>query len=250
MTQTDPAQDLPQPGPRGFVATPWTDVLLAADADAPAARDALERLCHQYWYPLYAHVRHQSASPQDAEDFTQEFFRLLIEKNYLGAVDRRRGKFRSFLLVALNRFLINARKHNTRLKRGGGQTLVSLDAVAAEDRYRTEPATHLAPDRLFDRRWAETVLAQATAQLRAEYAAAGKAALFEILSPLLTAESRFGDYTDLAHTLGLTPGAVAVAVHRLRQRHRDCVRAVVRPTVAAPADVDSEMQYLASLLGP
>lgn len=231
-----------------FVNTPWTDVLLARAPELPAARDALERLCRLYWYPVYAHIRPQSKSPQDAEDATQEFFRLLIEKNYLGAVDRQRGKFRSFLLVAVNRFLLNARKHDTRLKRGGGQVPISLDAQAAENRYLAEPATSLTPDKAFERRWAETVLDQARSSLRQDYIESGKREVFDTLERFLGSRTRFGDYAEAARILELTPGAVAVAAHRLRQRYRESVREAVRPTVASPSDIESEMHHLFELL--
>jgi RNA polymerase sigma-70 factor (ECF subfamily) len=233
---------------RRFVTTCWTEVLLARDQETPGAREALEHLCRLYWYPIYAHVRHTVKEPHDAEDLTQEFFRLLIEKNYLGAVDRQRGKFRSFLLVAVKRFLINAHKHASRLKRGGGQALISLDLELAEDRFHAELATGLSPDQIFERRWAQTILDQAATQLREEYAAAGKSELFQSLSSFLSEESRSGDYAEVASLLGMTSTTVAVTVHRLRQRYRHFIRDAVRPTVADPAEVDGEVKHLVSAL--
>jgi RNA polymerase sigma-70 factor (ECF subfamily) len=244
MNTFDSNEEMPGLDARRFVTTPWTEVLLAREQEAPGAREALEHLCRLYWYPLYAYVRQTVSSPHDAEDLTQEFFRLLIEKNYLGAVDRGRGKFRSFLLVALKRFLINTHKHATRQKRGGGQTHLSLDLELAENRFQTEFVTKLSPEKAFDRRWAQTVLEQATERLRAEYSAGGKSAVFDTLSGFLADESRFGDYQTLAAQLGMTPGTVAVAVHRLRQRYRQLVRDAVRPTVVDPAEVDSEVKHL------
>ena len=185
----------------------------------------------------------------DAEDLTQEFFRLLIEKNYLGAVDRQRGKFRSFLLVAVKRFLINAHKHDTRLKRGGGQNLISLDAEEAETRFQAELATGLSPEQIFERRWAQAVLDRAAAQLRQEYLASGKQTLFDALSGFLTEESRFGDYAEVAKRLGMTASTVAVTVHRLRQRYRQLVREAVIPTVAEPAEVEAEVKHLLAAIG-
>src|SRR5262249_31903469 len=161
-------------------------------------------------------------------------------KNYLGAVDRQRGKFRSFLLVAVKRFLINAHKHATRLKRGGGQNLISLDLELAENRFHSELATGLSPEQIFERRWAQTLLDQAVAQLREEYSTSGKLDLFNAMSGFLSDESRAGDYAQVATRLGMTPTTIAVTVHRLRQRYRQLLREAVRPTVADPAEIDGE----------
>jgi RNA polymerase sigma-70 factor (ECF subfamily) len=248
MNTPEDLSESPDHDARRFVTTPWTDVLLAGAPQSAAARDALERLCRQYWYPVYAHIRQRLGSPEDAEDATQEFFRLLVEKNYLGVVDRRRGRFRSFLLVAVNRFLINAHRRANRLKRGGGFERISLDAQQAENRYVAEPATDLPADRTFDRRWAEAVLAQAREALRAECVGAGKEVLFETLQPLLITEGRFADYEAAGRALALSPGAVSVAIHRLRRRFRDLARNVLRPTVASPEEVDAEMQYLLEVM--
>ena len=250
MSRSDDSTEFPGLEARRFVTTPWTEVLLARDQEAPGARSALEHLCRLYWYPLYAHIRQSVNEPHDAQDLTQEFFRLLIEKNYLGAVDRQRGKFRSFLLVAVKRFLINVHKHATRLKRGGGQNFISLDLELAENRFHAELASGLSPEQIFERRWAQTVLDQATAQLRQEYTAAGKPELFDALSGFLASESRFGDYAQVAGRLGMTSSTVAVIVHRLRHRYRQLVREAVRPTVADPAEVDSEVKHLVSALSP
>jgi RNA polymerase sigma factor (sigma-70 family) len=248
MSASGDNSEIPGLEARRFVTTCWTEVLLAREQDAPGARQALEHLCRLYWYPLYAHVRHTVNDPHDAEDLTQEFFRLLIEKNYLGAVDRQRGKFRSFLLVAMKRFLINAHKHASRLKRGGGTSFVSLDLELAENRFHAELAVGLSPEQIFERRWAQAILDQAAKQLREEYIAGGKLELFEALSGFLTDESRFGDYSEVATRLGMSPSTVAVTVHRLRQRYRQLVREAVRPTVADPSEVDTEMKHLVATL--
>ena len=248
MSASGESSEMPGLEARRFVTTCWTEVLLAREQDAPGAPQALEHLCRLYWYPLYAHIRQSVNDPHDAEDLTQEFFRLLIEKNYLGAVDRQRGKFRSFLLVAVKRFLINAHKHASRLKRGGGQSLVSLDVELAESRFRADLATGLSPEQIFERRWAQTILDQASNQLRDEYVANDKRDLFEALHGFLTEESRFGDYADVAKRLGMTSSTVAVAVHRLRQRYRQLVREAVRPTVADPSEIEGEVKHLAAAL--
>jgi len=248
MSRADDSSEMPGLEARRFVTTCWTEVLLAREQDAPGAREALEHLCRLYWYPLYAHIRQTVKDPHDAEDLTQEFFRLLIEKNYLGAVDRQRGKFRSFLLVAVKRFLINAHKHATRLKRGGGQVFISLDVEQAESSLQAELATGLSPDQIFERRWAKALLEQAAGELRQEYTASGKSEFFDALNGFLTEESRFGDYAEVAARLGMTASTVAVAVHRLRQRYRQLIRDAVRPTVADPAEVDGEVKHLIAAL--
>lgn len=249
MNEFDDKSDFPGLEARRFVTTCWTEVMLASEQAAPGAREALEHLCRLYWYPIYAHVRRTVHDPHDAEDLTQEFFRLLIEKNYLGVVDRQRGRFRSFLLIAVKRFLINAHKHATRQKRGGGQAHLSLNVEAAEEYLQSELATQLSPEEIFDRRWARAVLEQASARLREEYAAGGKAELFTALGGFLTEESKFGDYSDVATKLGMTPSAVAVAVHRLRSRYKQLAREAVRLTVADAAEVDEEMKQLVALAG-
>jgi RNA polymerase sigma-70 factor (ECF subfamily) len=248
MSPLDDMEGMPGLEARRFVTTPWTEVLLAREQEAPGAREALEHLCRLYWYPLYGHIRQSVNNPHDAEDLTQEFFRLLIEKNYLGAVDRQRGKFRSFLLVAVKRFLINSHKHDQRLKRGGAHTLISLDLELAENRFHAELAAGLSPEQSFERRWAQTVLDRSLAQLREEYAGAGKSAIFDALSGFLTSESRFGDYNEVAAKLGMSASTVAVAVHRLRQRYRDLVRQAVRPTVGEADEVDEEVKHLIAVL--
>jgi RNA polymerase sigma factor (sigma-70 family) len=248
MSPFDDSQEMPGIDARRFVTTPWTEVLLARDQETPGAREALEQLCRLYWFPLYAHIRQSVNDPHNAEDLTQEFFRLLIEKNYLGAVDRERGKFRSFLLVAVKRFLINAHKHANRQKRGGGQAHISLDVELAESRLNSELATGLSPEEIFERRWARAILDQTTARLHNEYAASGKSAIFDALNGFLTDESRFGDYAEVAKQLGMTASTVAVTVHRLRTRYKQLVREAVRPTVANPAEVDDEMRHLVATL--
>jgi len=248
MNPFDESGETPGLEARRFVTTPWTEVMLAREQESPGAREALEHLCRLYWFPLYAYIRHSVKDPHEAEDLTQEFFRLLIGKNYLGAVDRERGKFRSFLLVAVKRFLINAHKHATRQKRGGGQAHISLDVELAESRLQSELATGLSPEEIFERRWARTVLDQTTAQLRGEYADASKSEVFETLSGFLTDETRHGGYADAAARLGMTSSTVAVAVHRLRTRFKQLVRDAVRPTVGGAAEVDSEVRHLIATL--
>jgi RNA polymerase sigma factor (sigma-70 family) len=248
----DAKEDFKEPGSAAlnarFGATPWTDVTLAQQGSSLAGRAALERLCRLYWYPVYAHVRRSGHPPHDAEDLTQEFFALLIEKNYLGAADRRRGRFRSFLLVAVNRFLVNAFHRERTLKRGGGQVIVSIDQQAAESWLESEAASGLSPDQSFDRSWARNVLEHALARLQADYTARGQAILFDVLREFATGDTEHRDYADAGARLEMTSGAVAVAVHRLRQRYRELLLAEVRSTLANPDQAEAELRHLISVL--
>jgi len=235
--------------PSLFLTTHWSVVLAAKDKSSPESAAALEVLCRAYWYPLYAFVRRQGHSPSDAQDLTQEFFARLLAKEYLRAVDREKGRFRTFLRVALRRFLANEWDRARRLKRGGGHTPLPLDTTAAEHRYQGEGDETLPPDRLYERRWARTLLEEALGRLRAEYAAAGKTVEFDQLKGALTAERGSIAYRDLAAALDLSEGAARVAVHRLRKRFREAFRATVAETVSTPEEVEDELRYLVGLLG-
>lgn len=239
--KADPILDA---GGARFAATPWTDVMLARDREMPGGREALEKLCRTYWYPIYAYIRQHAPTAHDAQDLTQEFFGLLLEKNYLGAVDRKKGKFRSFLLVAINRFLINARRRAHAAKRGGGKALISLDEEEAERRFLAEPATLESPDKLFDRRWAQTLFDRVLERLRDECAVAGKSVVFDELRPFLLEEAATGDYPISGARLNMKPGTIAVTVHRLRERCRDLLREEIIPTIADAGDTDREMRHL------
>jgi len=231
-----------------FATTHWTVVLHARQADSPQAREALERLCQGYWYPLYAFVRRQGHDAHDAQDLTQEFFARLLEKNYLQDVDRAKGRFRSFLLASLKHFLANEWDRRKALKRGGARTHVPIDSQSAETRYGLEPAHDQSPEKLFERRWALTLLDQVLHRLREEFVAEGKAEHFEQLKITLTTDRRSVPYADLGSRLGLSEGAVKVAVHRLRQRYREVLRAEISHTVARPEDVEAEVRHLFAAL--
>jgi RNA polymerase sigma-70 factor (ECF subfamily) len=231
-----------------FVTTHWSVVLTARDKSSPDATAALDALCRTYWYPLYAFVRRQGHNPPDAEDLTQAFFARVLEKDYLQAAARKKGRFRTFLRVALKRFLANEWDRSRRLKRGGGHAPLSLDTSMAERRYCEDRAGTLAPDRLYERRWAMTLLEQALARLRADYGAAGKAAEFERLKGALTADRGAIPYDALAKALNLSEGAARVAVHRIRKRFRELFRAAVADTVSGPDEVEDELRYVVELL--
>jgi RNA polymerase sigma-70 factor (ECF subfamily) len=224
-----------------FAATSWTNVLAAQQTGSPGAADALEKLCRTYWYPLYAYLRRKGHSPHNAQDLTQEFLHRLIEKNYLGAADRRRGKFRSFLLAALNHFVSNQRDYERAVKRGGRVRFVSLDDDEGEDRFLREPAVDLSPEKIFERNWFLALFDEALARLRQEQVGAGKSTLFEALRPFVIEDAEAGEYGAVAERLNMKPNAVAVAVHRLRGRYKDLVREEVVRTVADPAEIEEEL---------
>lgn len=240
--------DVATPAPNSrFEQTRWSVVLATQDADhSTAAHHALEKLCATYWPPLYSFVRRTGATPHDAQDLTQEFFARLLEKNWLADVDARKGRFRSFLLAAMKHFLANQRDKASALKRGSRQTPLSLDAEDAEWRYTQEPADPMSADKLYDRRWALTVLDAVLARLGAEYAAAGKTELFAALKPMITGEK--SPYAGIAAQLGVSEGSVKIAVHRLRERYRDLIRAEIADTVATPAEIDDELRHLIDAL--
>jgi RNA polymerase sigma-70 factor (ECF subfamily) len=232
-----------------FEATSWTNLLAARQQDSPEADAALEKLCRTYWYPLYAHVRRRGFDATQAEDLTQEFFYRILKENFLGAADRTKGKFRSFLLASLDNFLNEQRRQASAQKRGGGRVISSLDAGDAEHRYLQEPAADLSPEKLFTRRWFLTLHEEVLTRLQEEANAGGtsKAAQFERLKQFLTGDTGFGDYGQLAAELKLTPNAVAVAVHRLRARCQELWREEIARTVAGPEEIDGEIRHLRAL---
>jgi RNA polymerase sigma-70 factor (ECF subfamily) len=248
---TDDLNSQPPPGPRHFATTRWTLVAAAGKQATPEARKALAELCRLYWYPLYAFVRRRGYDAEEALDLTQGFFTRLIEKNDLAAADPNRGRFRSWLLASVKHYLANEWDRATAAKRGGGKAVYSIDIDPddAEGRYRHEPSHQLTPERIFDRRWALTMLEQTLSDLRAECDRDGKAALFEALRPSLTAEGQDDSYQDVADRLATTQGAVKVAAHRLRRRYRELLREQIAQTVERPDDVDDEIRDLFAALG-
>jgi RNA polymerase sigma-70 factor (ECF subfamily) len=231
-----------------FATTHWSVVLEAGDASSPKAQAALETLCRVYWYPLYAYVRRKGYGADEAQDLTQEFFARLLARNYLSVADRHKGKFRSFLLGSLEHFLAREWTKTHAQKRGGGQPVLSLDELNAEDRYRREPVDALTVEKIFDRRWATTLLEQAMSRLRAECAADNKADLFGKVESFLSGEKGEASYADVAAALKTTEGAIKVAVHRLRQRFGELIRAEIAQTVATPEEGEEELQYLMTVL--
>jgi RNA polymerase sigma-70 factor (ECF subfamily) len=229
-----------------FATTHWSVVLLAGHSSSPAAGGALETLCRGYWYPVYAFVRRRGFGPHDGQDLTQEFFRRLLQKNSFADADPAKGRFRSFLLGALKHFLADEWDKARAGKRGGQCESFSLDALEPEARYALEPATDLSPEKIFDHRWAMALLEHALRRLREEQAASGKIQHFELLKDFLTNEAGPGAYDEVATQLETSVNAIAVAVHRLRQRYRELVRADVAHTVVGPDGVEEELRSLFS----
>jgi RNA polymerase sigma-70 factor (ECF subfamily) len=247
MTQAVPSQNGPEPG--RFATTHWSVVLAAGDRESPQARAALEELCAAYWHPLYAYVRRLGYGADQAQDLTQEFFTRFLGKNYLRDVDRERGKFRTFLLVSFRHFLANEYDRATAQKRGGGRSILSLDFRASEQRERLEPRHTLTAEKLYERRWALALLEYALARLRAEHTQAGRGPLFDALKVYLTGEQVGASHKELAAQLGMTTGAVTIAVHRLRQRYREVLREEIGRTVNDPMEIDGEIRDLFAALG-
>ena len=253
-----PPPDAPDPSPAGgrhFATTRWTLVTAAGRRDTPEARRALGDLCHLYWYPVYAFVRRRGYDADEALDLAQGFFTRLIDKNDIAAADRTRGRFRAWLLTAVKHYLANEWDKATAEKRGGGRAVFSfdIDSDDAESRYRREPSHQVTPERVFDRRWALTLLEQTLAALEDESRREGKLDLFTALRPSLTADgrdSRVPSYRDQAETLGTTEGALKVAAHRLRRRYRELLRGLIAETVEREEDVDEEIRDLFAALSP
>jgi RNA polymerase sigma-70 factor (ECF subfamily) len=232
-----------------FATTRWTVVMAAGRNSSPAAREAMEALCKTYWYPLYAFVRRAGHSAHDAQDLTQSFFERFLEKNFLGDIHRDRGKFRSFLLAALKHFLANEWDRAHAQKRGGKVAFISIDEQTAEERYRLEPADHLTAEKIYARRWACTLLDNVLELLKEEFKKAGKAAEFARMKVFLSGERASLPYAEMAPKLGMSEAALKVAVHRVRKRYRELLRAEIAQTLENPADVDSEIRELYAALG-
>lgn len=234
-------------GAHEFRTTHWS-VVLSAQTGSPDAAAAMEALCRIYWPPLYAFVRRRGNDVHQAKDLTQSFIAHLLAADFLEGVSRDKGKFRSFLLASLGNFLVNEHEKATAQKRGGGVATVPLDAGETEEWFRAEPASLETAEDVFDRRWALTLLERAFARVRGEFEAAGKLAQFECLKGYLEGDVGRGDYNLAARELNMSAGAVAVAVHRLRQRYRDVLRREISDTVGSAEQVDEELRALQAIL--
>jgi RNA polymerase sigma factor (sigma-70 family) len=229
---------------RVFVTTQWS-MVAAAQTGEPAQVDiALESLCCTYWWPLYAFVRRRGYEAHDAQDLTQEFFTRLLSAGFLRGVDRRKGKFRSFLLAAIEHFLAKEWRRASAQKRGGKFTFISSNADWAEQLYLQVPASYLSPEQLYDRQWALTLLDRVLARLRQEFIDAGKQMQFEALKTFLTGEKQTQSYHNLAAELGTTEAALKMAVSRMKQRYGELLRAEIATTVNSPEEIDGELRAL------
>ena len=222
--------------------------MAAKQGDSSEADAALEKLCRDYWPPLYSYIRRQGHDVAEAQDLTQEFFARLLERDYLSRLDPQRGKFRSFLLAFVKHFLSEQREKAGAQKRGGGQTLLSLDAGEGEEGYLSEPVDELTPEQIFERRWVQTLLQRTFDRLAAEYVEVDKAALFEALKDFQPRQSGSLTYAQIGARLGTTEATVKSAMQRLRERHREILREVIAQTVSSPSEVEEEIRHMRAVL--
>jgi RNA polymerase sigma factor (sigma-70 family) len=230
-----------------FATTHWS-VVLTAQGSSPAADKALEKLCRTYWRPIYSFVRRQGIGREEAEDLTQGFFALLLERRDFDTVRKEKGRLRSYLLVSLKHFLASEQRRAMAVKRGRGQRLVPLEELGANEGLEMEPADHLSADRLYERRWALTLMEQVLKRLRDEYRDAGNEALFDSLKQLLPDESGAPSRAEIAAQLGMTENALRQAFHRLRHRYQSLLREEIAHTVAIASDVEDELRHLIAVL--
>jgi len=223
-------------------------VVAAGNPDASSSQAALATLCETYWYPVYAFIRRRGFSAHDAQDRTQDFFAALLEKDYVKAAEPERGRFRTFLLTAVSRYLSKQRDRDQARKRGGGRKIFSIDVEAGEGRYRLEPVDRWTAERMYERSWALALLERVLIRLGEKYAEQGKNELFEQLKPLLTGSETEASSRKLAAEMKLSESALKVAIHRLRRRYRDMLKQEIADTVASPEDVTNELEYLLSAL--
>jgi RNA polymerase sigma factor (sigma-70 family) len=237
------------PGPSEvFATTHWSVVLESRETESAASRAALEELCRNYWRPIYTYIRRRGYASHQAEDLTQAFFSHFLERKLLSVVDRERGRFRTFVLHACEYFLAKEWRNANRLKRGGGQQILSLNVSAVEDCYQHEPTDQMTPERLYERQWVLSLLELALERLRQEWIAAGKSTLFDTLQPFLSGERKSMTCAQAALDLGMSEGAVRTAVHRLRQQYAQILRAEVGQTLSRQDDLEEELRHLISVL--
>jgi len=236
-----------QNGAVAFTTTQWS-VVLDAQGESPSAQKALEKLCRTYWWPLYGFIRREGYSPEEAQDLTQGFFAMLLERRDFDAVRREKGRLRSYLLASLKNFLAKTHRRAMTIKRGEGRPLVPLEELLARERADAEPTDTLSADRIYERRWALTLLEQVLARLEEEYQVAGNSVLFEQLKQMLSGEPDRPSQAKIAQALNMKENAVKQAFHRLRQRYRLLLREEIAQTVVAPSDVEDELRHFIAIL--
>jgi RNA polymerase sigma-70 factor (ECF subfamily) len=237
-------------GPHGhaiFSTTNWS-VVLEAQGQSPAAQEALEKLCRTYWRPVYSFVRREGTGHEEAEDLTQTFFAVLLQRRNFDAVRKEKGRLRSYLLTSLKHFLVSEHRRAVTLKRGKGQHPIALDELSGTERSDVEPADHLTAERIYERRWALTLMEQVLGRLKDEYCTAGNAVLFDLLKQLLPDEPGAPSRTEIASQLGITDNALRQALHRFRQRYQLVLREEISHTVAIASDVEDELRHLITVL--
>ena len=249
MSERDSDPSRLAPAAKRFMTTRWSLLLAARGDDAKAAREALAELCGAYWYPLYAFVRRKGHDAESAQDLVQGFLTRLIENGEVAAIDRGKGRFRSFLMAACSHYLANQADYRNAKKRGGGRATISIDRLKAEGRYDGEPAHELTAESLFERQWALTLLDRVLDRLETEMSVTGKARLFSALRPALLGSAERVPYLKIAKTLGVSEEAARASAKRLRRRYRELLRQEVGRTLDDPAEVDSEIRSLFSILG-
>jgi RNA polymerase sigma-70 factor (ECF subfamily) len=242
-----PGEDAGQGEVAPFTTTHWS-VVLEAQGDSPAAREALEKLCRTYWRPIYSFLRRQGIGPDEAEDLTQGFFALLLERKDLNTVRKEKGRLRSYLIVSLKNFLTDESRYAMAIKRGKGQRLIPLEELGVDERIQMEPPDLMTAEQIYEHRWASTVLDHVLSRLKDQYQAAGHAALFDSLKQLLPDEPGAPSQADIAAQLGMTENAVRQAFHRFRRRYQLLLREEIAHTVATPSDIEDELRHLISVV--
>ncbi len=236
-----------QHGGVAFTSTHWS-VVLEAQGESPSAQEALEKLCRIYWRPIYSFLRRRGIQPEDAEDVTQGFFALLLERRDLNTVRKEKGRLRSYLLSAVKNFLADERRHAMAVKRGKGKWLIPLEELRERERIDVERRDRLTPDQIYERRWALTVLEQVLARLRGEYRSAGNVRFFEQMKKMLMDEPDRPSQAEIAAEFEMTENAVKQAFYRFRQRYQSLLREEIAHTVATPGDIEDELRYLIAVV--
>ena len=234
-------------GAAAFTSTHWS-VVLEAQGESPAAQEALEKLCRTYWRPIYSFVRRQGAGTEDAEDLTQGFFALLLERKDLNTVRKEKGRLRSYLLTSIKNFLADESRHAMAVKRGKGQRLIPLDEIREREHIDVERSDRLTADQIYERRWAFTVLEQVMARLRDEYRSAGNLRFFDQVKKMLMDEPDRPSQAQIASEFDMTENAVKQAFYRFRQRYQTLLREEIAHTVAMPGDIEDELRHLITVV--
>ena len=234
-------------GAVAFATTQWS-VVIEAQGHSPAAQEALEKLCRTYWRPVYSFIRREGTKTEEAEDLTQSFFALLLQRRNFEDVRKEKGRLRSYLVTSVKHFLVSERRRALTVKRGKGQQPVPLEELITAERSNMEPADHLTAERVYERRWALTLMEQVLRRLKNEYEAAGNTELFESIKQLLADEVDAPSRAEIALRLGMTENAVRQALHRLRQRYQLLLREEISHTVAIASDIEDELRHLIAVL--